>query len=122
MKVGKKKILIVEDQKIIAIDLKKSLVKAGYIVLAICDNAEDALKVANECKPDLILMDIILNGELSGIETAELIKKERDIPIIYLTAMTDVETYLKAVKTEPYKYLMKPVEIESLERAIGEII
>ena len=66
-------------------------------------------------------MDIMINGELNGIETAELIKKERDIPIIYLTAMTDVETYLKAVKTEPYKYLMKPVEIESLERAIGEI-
>jgi len=121
MQPDKKKILIVEDQKIIAIDLKKSLNKRGYTVVGICDNSEDAIKITRECKPDLILMDIILNGEKNGIETAEIIKKERDTPIIYLTALTDVDTYLKAIKTEPYKYLMKPVEVESLEKAIGEI-
>ncbi len=121
MRTRKKKILIVEDQSVIAIDLKKSLSKKGYIVVGISDNAQDAVNIVNECEPDLILMDIMLNGEKNGIETAEMIRKERDIPIIYLTALTDVDTYLKAIKTEPYKYLMKPLEMESLERAIGEI-
>ncbi len=121
MQTTQKKILIVEDQKIIAIDLKKSLSKSGYTIVSICDNAEDAIRIARECKPDLILMDIKLNGEKNGIEIAEIIKNERDTPIIYMTAMTDADTYLKAVKTEPYKYFMKPVEMESLEKAIEDI-
>ncbi len=121
MQTVKKKILIVEDQKIIAIDLKKSLIKTGYKVVGICDNSEEALAVTRECKPDLILMDIIINGEKNGIETAEMIKEEKNIPIIFLTALTDVGTYLAALKTEPYKYLMKPVETESLQKAIGEL-
>ena len=121
MRIRKKKILIVEDQSVIAIDLRKSLSKMGYIVVAISDNAEDAVSVVKECKPDLVLMDIMLNGDKSGIEAAEIIRVERDIPIIYLTALTDVDTYLRAAKTEPYKYLMKPLEMESLERVIREI-
>ena len=120
MRVGRK-ILIVEDQSVIAIDLKKSLSDKGYVVVGITDNSEDAINKADECRPDLILMDIMLKGEKSGIETAELIKKKQDIPIIFLTALTDVETYLKAIKTEPFKYLMKPIEMESLERAIEQI-
>jgi DNA-binding response OmpR family regulator len=119
--VNKKKILIVEDQSIIAIDLKKSLSKRGYAVIGISDNSEDAVNKADECRPDLILMDIMLNGEKSGIETAELIKKKQNIPIIFLTALTDVDTYLRAIKTEPFKYLMKPIEMDSLERAIEEV-
>lgn len=121
MQTNKKKILIVEDQKIIAIDLKKALIKSGYSIVGMCDNADEAVNTARENKPDLILMDIILKGDKNGIETAEIIKKEQDIPIIYLTALTDIDTYLKAVKTEPFKYLMKPVDLESLERAIGDI-
>ena len=117
----KKKILIVEDQKIIALDLKSSLKKRGYDIIGISGNGEDALKLTEERRPDLILMDIMLEGEKDGIETAQEINKNRRIPIIYLTALTDVDTYLKAVRTEPHKYLMKPVEIESLERAIEEI-
>ncbi len=121
MQNDKKKILIVEDQQIIAIDLKKALIRSGYIIVGMCDNSDDAVSLARECKPDLVLMDIILNGDKNGIETAELIKKEQDIPIIYLTALTDIDTYLEAIKTEPFKYLMKPVDIESLERAIRDI-
>lgn len=121
MRNTKKKILIVEDQNIIALDLKKSLNKKGYEVAGICDNCEDAIKFTDENHPDLILMDIIINGEKNGIETAELILEKHDIPIIYLTALTDVDTYLQALQTEPNKYIMKPVEIESLERAIEEI-
>lgn len=117
----KKKILIVEDQKIIAVDLERTLKSRGYAIAGICDTGEDALKLTDENKPDLILMDILLNGEKNGIETAQMIKKNYNIPIIYLTALTDMDTYLKAVKTEPLKYLMKPVEYDSLERAIEEI-
>lgn len=118
----KKQILIVEDQSIIAMDLKKSLKDRGYGIAGVCHNSEDAIKLTGERHPDLILMDIMLNGEKDGIETAKLIIREHEIPIIYLTALTDVDTYVKAVKTEPYKYLMKPVEIESLERAIEETL
>lgn len=117
----KKKILIVEDQNIIAMDLKKSLNKRGYKIAGICDNCEDAIKFTDENHPDLILMDIIINGEKNGIETAEIILEKHDIPIIYLTALTDMDTYLQALQTEPNKYIMKPVEIESLDRAIEEI-
>ncbi len=118
----KKKILIVEDQKIIALDLKKGLKNRGYEIVGICDNAGDAIRLTEENHPDLILMDIMLNGELNGIETAERINKENKIPIIYLTALTDVDTYLKALKTEPQKYLMKPVDFESLKRAVEETL
>ena len=83
MQSDKKKILIVEDQKIIALDLKKSLKNRGYEIAGICDNAEDAIKLTEENHPDLILMDIMLNGKLNGIETAELINKEYNIPVIY---------------------------------------
>lgn len=117
----KKKILIVEDQKIIAVDLERTLKRRGYAIAGICDKGEDAVKLTEENEPDLILMDILLNGEKNGIETARLINKNHNIPIIYLTALTDVDTYLKAVKTEPQKYLMKPVEYDSLERAIEEV-
>ncbi len=119
---NKKKILIVEDQKIIALDLKKGLMKRGYDIAGICDNAEDALKLTEENHPDLILMDIMLTGKLDGIEAAELINKEYKVPVIYLTALTDVGTYLKALKTEPRKYLMKPVDFESLKRAVEETL
>ena len=116
----KKRILIVEDQKIIAVDLERTLKSRGYAIAGICDKCEDAVKLTDERKPDLILMDILLNGDKNGIETAELINKNHNIPIIYLTALTDMDTYLKAVKTEPLKYLMKPVEYDSLQRAIED--
>lgn len=116
-----KKILIVEDQKIIALDLKHILKKKGYLILGICDNGEDAIKITIAQKPDLILMDIVLKGELNGIQTAESISKDYNVPVIYLTALTDVDTYIKALRTEPRKYLMKPLEINSLEKAIEAV-
>jgi DNA-binding NtrC family response regulator len=120
MEKNKKKILIVEDQRIIALDLKNMLVRKGYHITGICDRGEDVIKAMNDKKPDLILMDILLKGKLNGIETAKSINKKYNVPIIYLTALTDVDTYLRAMKTEHKKYLMKPLEIESLERAIEE--
>ena len=118
----RKKILIVEDQSIIALDLKNVLTKKGFQVSAICDTGEEAiLLVHTNFLPDLILMDIMLKGELTGIQTAQEINKKFKIPVIFLTASTDVETYLAALKTQPKKYIMKPVEFDLLEKAIADV-
>ena len=122
MSKSKKKILIVEDQKIIALDLKKMLVDRGYCITGIYDKGEDAVIAVPAQQPDLILMDIMLKGKLNGIETAESIIEKYKVPIIYLTALTDVDTYFKALTTDPKKYIMKPFEMESLERAIEEVL
>jgi DNA-binding response OmpR family regulator len=116
-----KQILIVEDQKIIALDLKMMLERWGYNVLGIFGSGTDAIDFVSSHKPDLILMDIMLNGKLNGIETAERITKTLDVSIIYLTALTDISTYINTLKTKPKKYLMKPIDSQSLESAIKEV-
>jgi len=114
----KNKILIVEDEYIIAIDLKKILVKLGYEVTSFVGKGEEALIKAEQEKPDLILMDIMLHGKLNGIQTAELIKQKFEIPVVYLTALIDEETLQKAKITEPGGYLLKPFEEKALHSAI----
>jgi DNA-binding response OmpR family regulator len=116
-----KKILIVEDESIIALDLKNVLTKKGFQVSAICDTGEEAILLTHNFFPDLILMDIMLKGKLTGIQTAQEINKKFKIPVIFLTASTDVETYLSALKTQPKKYIMKPVEFDLLEKAIADV-
>ncbi len=117
----RKKILIVEDQSIIALDLKKVLTKKGFQITAVCDTGEEAISLVHTNSPDLILMDIMLKGKLTGIQTAQEINKEFNTPVIFLTASTDVETYLAALKTQPKKYIMKPVEFDLLEKAIADV-
>lgn len=80
------KILIVEDENIIALNIKKKLKSFGYSIPAIASTGEEALKLTEIILPDLILMDIMLKGEMNGVEAAEQIRKRFDIPIIYLTA------------------------------------
>jgi PAS domain S-box-containing protein len=104
------KILIVEDSRIIALDLQRSLTSLGYSVLGIVSSGEQALKKAKEEKPDLILMDIMIEGEDDGIATAGKIREAIDVPIIYLTAYVDEKTLHRAKITEPYGYLLKPYE------------
>ncbi len=101
-------ILIVEDESIVAKDIQHSLKKLGYTVVGICSNGEDAIKTTEEKRPDLILMDIMLKGQMSGIETAEQIRVRFNIPVIYLTAYADESTLEKAKVTEPYGYIIKP--------------
>ena len=93
---SKYKILIVEDEILVATDIQESLESLGYAVVGIADTGLKAIKaVANEL-PDLILMDINLKGEMTGIEAAKLISKDNDVPIIYLTANADIDTVNKA--------------------------
>ncbi len=113
-----KKILVVEDEGVTAMDIQFNLLQLGYQVTAILSNGEDAIRQVNEVQPDLILMDITLDGQMSGIQTAEEIQKAYHIPIVYLTAHADAETLKKAITTEPFGYLPKPCNISTLMSTI----
>lgn len=115
---SKTNILIVEDESIVAKDIQMSLRKLGYNVVALCSNGEDAIRAAEEHAPDLVLMDIMLKGEMSGIEAAEQIRSRFNIPIIYLTAYADESTLSKAKITEPYGYIIKPFKEIDLRTSI----
>jgi signal transduction histidine kinase len=110
----KSKILIVEDESIIALDVKTSLLDAGYDVVAIAVSGEDAIALVTEHEPDLILMDIRLRGKIDGIEAAAAIVKSSRSPIIFLTAHADKDTLDRAKLTGPFGYLIKPFEDHNL--------
>ncbi|MEK7433181.1 MAG: response regulator [Cyanobacteriota bacterium] len=112
------KILIVEDQNIVALDLQNSLEKLNYEVSGIAFSGVSAIKKVQETKPDLVLMDITLKGEMDGISTADEIKKRFDIPLIYITAYADEGTLQRAKLTEPFGYIIKPFEEKDLHRMI----
>ena len=114
----KKKILIVEDERIIAEDIRKCVLNCNYDVIGIVPTGEDVLLIIKEQKPDLILMDIMLEGKLDGIETAEKIISKYDIPVIYITANADDTMLKRAKKTNPYGYLLKPFEEIDLNAAL----
>ena len=116
------KIMVVEDESIVAFDLKQRLESLGYEVVDIVSTGADAIQLVRNNEVDLILMDIILKGKLNGIETAILIKEEFNIPIIYNSANSDFKTQKEIKKTEPYGYLVKPFDDHKLEEAIKIIL
>ncbi len=111
---SKERILIVEDEMIIALSIQKTLERLGYSVPGIAITGEDAISMAKDLSPDLILMDIILSGEMDGIAAARRIRMRSDQPIIYLTANADGATVERARDTQPYGYLNKPVNERDL--------
>jgi two-component system, LytTR family, response regulator LytT len=111
-------ILVVEDESIVAKDIQLCLRKLGYEVVGVCSSGEDAIEVAKEKEPDLVMMDIMLKGEMSGIQAAAVIRENIDIPIIFLTAYTDSATVDKAKETEPYGYIIKPFKEIDIQTAI----
>ncbi len=111
-------ILIVEDEKIIANDIKYSLQSLGYGVSAIVPSGEKAIESVARTHPDLVLMDIQLKGQLDGVATAEQIRTRFDVPVIYLTAYADESTLQRAKITEPFGYLLKPFEERELHTTI----
>lgn len=115
---SKASIVIVEDEVIVALDMAQALKAAGYNVIGSFSCGEAALEFIAEQCPDLIVMDIHLQGQLDGISTAEQIQKRYGLPIIYLTAYSDSETLSRAKATEPYAYLVKPFEDRDLLSAI----
>lgn len=111
-------ILVVEDEYILALNLRESLEALGYGVIAIADTAADAIEKAIELYPDLVLMDIRLQGEVDGIQAAEYIWNNLLIPVIYLTGHSDQSTVERATKTLPFGYILKPVNEQELYVAI----
>ena len=101
-------VLVVEDESIVSKDIQHSLKKLGYHVVGAASTGEQAVELAREHVPDIILMDIMLKGEMSGIDAAEAIRKEANIPVIFLTAYADESTLAKAKVTQPYGYIIKP--------------
>lgn len=113
-----KKILVVEDESVVAIHIEESLIKLGYSVCGIVASGEGAVKKTEETCPDLILMDIVLKGEMDGIEAAEQIRNKFNVPVIYLTAYADDTVLQRAKLTEPLGYIVKPFNERELKSAI----
>lgn len=111
-------ILVVEDEAIVSKDIQQSLKKLGYTIVGASATGEKAIELALKHKPDLVLMDIMLKGEMSGIDAAKKIKETLSIPVIYLTAYADENTLSKAKVTEPYGYIIKPFKEIDLHTSI----
>jgi len=114
----KTKIMVVEDEGIVAHDIARQMTDMGYDVVAIAYSGESAVEKAKELHPDLVLMDIVLSGKMDGIQAAEKIKAIGDIPVVYLTAYADEKTLNRAKISGPSGYVLKPVEKRQLHIAI----
>ncbi|MGB6031778.1 MAG: PAS domain S-box protein, partial [Bacteroidota bacterium] len=111
-------ILVVEDELIVARDIRARLLRQGYAVPSVVASGEEAVRETAVHQPDLILMDVMLKGEMDGIEAAERIRSQSDVPIVYLTAFADERTLQRAKITEPFGYLLKPFEERELHITI----
>jgi len=112
------KVLVVEDESIVSKDIQYSLTKLGYEVVGASATGEKAIELAISEHPDIVLMDIMLKGEMNGIEAAEIIRKELKKPVIFLTAYADDATLNKAKFAEPYGYIIKPFKEIDLHTTI----
>ena len=112
------RILLVEDEKLIARNERDTLERMGYEVVDSIRKGNEAVEKALSLKPDLILMDISLKGEMDGIEAASKIMEHSTVPIIYLTGRSDKGTLERAKKTKPYGFLTKPFEFSTLYSTI----
>jgi DNA-binding NarL/FixJ family response regulator len=112
------KILIVEDEAVIALRLQKRLKEMGYDVPDIAYSGEDAVVKAGRLGPDLVLMDIMIPGKLDGIEAAKTVKAEFDIPVIFLTAFSEDKIIKRAKQAEPFGYILKPFQDREIKAAI----
>jgi len=115
---AKKKILVVEDERLIAEDIRRTLIYLGYDVVATVSTGEDAIAIAKKIRPDLTLMDVMLEGELNGIEAAKIIHRDLRIPIIFLTAYSNDKTLEAATAAEPFGYILKPFEERELRATV----
>ena len=116
------KILIVENDYIVAEDLKQILEKMGYDIRGITATGQDAITKTGETNPDLILMDIMLNGNMDGIEAAQQIHNIYNIPFVYLSAYLDNATLKRAKITEPYGYISKPFDNMRMQSTIERAV
>lgn len=111
-------VLVVEDESIVSKDIQHSLKKLGYGIAGAASTGEKALELAESENPDIVLMDIMLKGDMNGIEAAQEIRSKHAIPVIFLTAYADESTLSKAKITEPYGYVLKPFKEIDLHTTI----
>ncbi len=112
------RILVVEDEAIVALDLRKRLSSLGYEIIDVTARGENAVEIARKHRPDLTLMDIRLRGEMDGIKAADIIRTELNLPVVYLTAHADDATVARARLTEPFGYILKPFDERELRTVI----
>lgn len=115
---GKTKIIIVEDEVIVAEDIRTTLIHLDYDVVAVAQSGEEAVLTTDQLKPDIVMMDIVLKGSMDGIEAATQIQSKYDIPVIYLTAHGDENTFERAKVSAPFGYLMKPFDVQVMKNTI----
>ncbi len=116
------KILVVEDENIVALDIENRLKSLGFTVLPLISSGEEAVEKAQEYKPDLVLMDILLKGKVNGIEAAKKIVGALKIPIVYLTATTNREVLKRAMQIGHCSYITKPFHEKELENSIKVLL
>ena len=112
------RVQIVEDERIFAMDLKETIESMGFVVTGMAANGADAIRIADRDRPDLVLMDIQLEGAMDGTEAALLISQTWQIPVIFLTAFDEPSRLKDAAKSAPYGYLLKPIETRQLRSAL----
>jgi two-component system cell cycle sensor histidine kinase/response regulator CckA len=112
------RIMVVEDESIVAMDIKMRLEGLGYGVTGTASSGEEAVALALRTRPDLVLMDIMLKGSIDGIEAAKRIKATLEVPVVYLTAYADEDTLQRAKVAEPFGYILKPFEERELRTAV----
>jgi DNA-binding response OmpR family regulator len=115
---SKKRILIVEDEALTVLALKHDLAELGYEIAGEASTAADALRAAEDNRADLVLMDIQLDGEISGVAAAAAIRGHVDVPVVFLTAHASAETVGRAVESGAFGYLLKPYTMPELKAAI----
>ncbi len=113
-----KNVLIVEDESIVALEIASYITELGYKVLGSVTSAKKALQLLDDINVDLILMDVYLKEEMDGISCVIEIKKQKDIPVIYISAFSDDETLSRAIDTDPSAYLIKPFNRKELKAAM----
>ncbi len=117
----KVQVLIVEDEAIVSMDLRYKLEGLGYSVPAEIRSGKEAVDVASQLNPDMILMDIRLSGDLDGIDAAAQIRNRFGVPVVYLSAYVGGDTLARAEMTEPSGYILKPFDDEDI-RAVVEMV
>lgn len=115
-------IAVVEDEGIVAMDIKRSLLSMGYGVAFIADTAEKAIDKLIYNKADLVIMDIVLKGEMDGLDAAQIIVEKMDIPVVFLTALEDEKTKERAKLLKHFRYLLKPFEDTQLSTIVAEAL
>ncbi len=120
--VKKTKILVVEDEAVICMHIRNSLERLGYEVCGCVASGSEAMQAAAETHPDLILMDIVLQGDMDGIEAAQIIRERFGIPIVYMTGNADIPTITRARGTDPYGYILKPIDVLHMFSTIDTIM